>query len=157
VWLWSSVDVSCVALMRVDLPSMNVDGYSRDPSTSVNGSVSLAQMAVETELPERERGVCCALPKRLRPERVELLADTLKALADPTRVEIVAILRAAEQPVCICDLDAAFDLSQPTLSHHMAKLRDAGLVEVEKRGIYAFYRLRRDLPPAARRLVDAIG
>ena len=116
----------------------------------------LAPMAAET-LPVRERGVCCAPPRRLRPERVERLNEVLKALADPTRLEIVAILREATEPVCVCDLTAAFDLSQPTLSHHMAKLRDAGLVESEKRGIWAFYRLRGDLAPEARRLVEAIG
>ena len=104
----------------------------------------------------RERGVCCAPARRLHPDRVAQLTEVLKALADPTRVEIVGILRNSELPVCICDLTAAFDLSQPTLSHHMAKLREAGLVEVEKRGIWAFYQLRRDLPAAARRVVEAI-
>ena len=122
------------------------------------GYGTLGPMAVQTDpTTERQRGVCCALPRRLRPEKVDQLTDVLKALADPTRVEIVSILRSAEQPVCICDLTAAFELSQPTLSHHMAKLRDAGLVEVEKRGIWAFYRLRTDLPAAARRLVEAIA
>lgn len=110
-----------------------------------------------TALPVRERGVCCTPVRRLRPERVEQLSEALKALADPTRIEIVAILRDAKDPVCVCDLTGAFDLTQPTLSHHMAKLRGAGLVESEKRGIWVFYRLRDDLSPAARRLVDAIA
>lgn len=109
-----------------------------------------------TELPVRERGVCCAPQKRMRPERVELLSDVLRALADPTRLEIVAILREATGPVCICDLTTAFGLSQPTLSHHMSKLREAGLVESEKRGIWVFYRLRDDLPAAVHRLVEAV-
>ena len=106
---------------------------------------------------ERERGVCCAPVRRLRPERVEQLTGVLKALADPTRVEIISILRTSEQPICVCDLTEAFELTQPTLSHHMAKLREAGLVEVEKRGIWAFYRLRHDLPAPTRRVVDAIA
>lgn len=89
--------------------------------------------------------------------RVEQLSEVLKALADPTRLEIVAILRDATEPVCVCDLTTTFDLSQPTLSHHMARLREAGLVESEKRGIWSFYRLRGDLPAPARRLVEAIG
>lgn len=127
-----------------------------DGSMIVNGYVSLDRMAT-VQLPVRERGVCCAPTRRLRPERVEALSDVLRALADPTRLEIVAILRGAEAPVCVCDLVASFDLSQPTLSHHMAKLREAGLVEVEKHGIWAFYRLRDDMPAGARRLVDAIG
>lgn len=119
------------------------------------GGVTLLRMA--TAVPVRQRGVACAPPKRMRSERVEQLSDVLKALADPTRLEMVAILRAAKEPVCVCDLTAAFDLSQPTVSHHMARLRDAGLVDWEKRGIWTFYELRSDLPAATRRLVDAIG
>ncbi len=116
----------------------------------------LAVMAT-VDLPVRERGVCCTPVRRLSPRKVDQLNEVLKALADPTRIEIVAILRDAKQPVCVCDLNGAFDLTQPTLSHHMAKLRGAGLVESEKRGIWSFYRLRDDLSPAARRLVDAIA
>jgi ArsR family transcriptional regulator len=112
-----------------------------------------------TTLPlvERERGVCCVPKKVPRADRVEAAADVLKALADPTRLAMALILRDAEEPVCICDLVGAFDLSQPTVSHHMARLREAGLVESEKQGIWAFYRLRRDLPTATRRIIDAIG
>lgn len=104
----------------------------------------------------RERGVCCTPPRRLRPERVAQLSDVLKALADPTRLEMAAILRDADEPVCICDLTAAFDLAQPTVSHHMARLREAGLVAAQKQGIWTFYRLRDDLPAPVRRLVDAV-
>jgi ArsR family transcriptional regulator len=106
---------------------------------------------------ERERGVCCAPARRLRPANAARLSEVLKALADPTRLEIVAILRAADEPVCVCDFVATFRLSQPTVSHHMARLREAGLVESEKRGIWAFYRLRRDLPAPTRRLIEALG
>ena len=82
---------------------------------------------------------------------------TLKAPADPTRLQMALVLRDAAEPVCVCDFTAAFDLSQPTVSHHMARLREAGLVEVNKRGIWSFYRLAPDLPAAARRILDAIG
>jgi ArsR family transcriptional regulator len=109
------------------------------------------------ELPVRQRGVCCAPPRRLRAEKVAELSGLMKALADPTRLEIVGILREAKEPVCICDLAAAFDLSQPTLSHHMAKLRDAGLVESGKSGIWCFYSLRKDLPASIQRIVEAVA
>jgi ArsR family transcriptional regulator, arsenate/arsenite/antimonite-responsive transcriptional repressor len=109
------------------------------------------------ELPVRQRGDCCTPKRRLRSERVSALSDVLKALADPTRLEIVAILRDASEPVCICDLETTFDLSQSTLSHHMARLRDAGLVESGKQGIWCYYTLRADLPAATRRIVDAIA
>lgn len=113
-------------------------------------------MAMKTAV-ERERGVCCAPRRRMRPERVGRLTDVLKALADPTRLEVVAILRDSATPVCVCDLTAAFDLSQPTLSFHMGKLREAGLIEARKGGIWTFYSLRRGLEPEVARLVEAIA
>ena len=116
-------------------------------------------MATTTELipmADRERGVCCAPVRRLPERKVAQLSAVLKALADPTRLEMVTILKDATEPVCVCDFVATFGLSQPTVSHHMARLREAGLVESEKRGIWAFYRLRRDLPAVTRRLIEAL-
>jgi len=106
---------------------------------------------------DRERGVCCVPERRLRTHKVAQLSEVLKALADPTRLEMVAILKTAEEPVCVCDFVATFGLSQPTVSHHMARLRATGIVECEKRGIWAFSRLRRDLPAAPRRIIEALG
>lgn len=108
-------------------------------------------------LPIRERGVTQTPRLALRSEKAGQLADVLKALADPTRLQMVLCLRDASDPVCICDLTGCFDLSQPTVSHHMAKLREAGLVDSEKRGIFSFYWLRKDIPPAARRIIDSLG
>lgn len=108
-------------------------------------------------LPERERGVCCPPRLALPAARVEDLAEVLKALADPTRLQMVLALREQHDPVCICDFTAAFDLSQPTVSHHMAKLREAGLVESSRQGIWTYYRLRRDLPAPVRRLIASLG
>jgi ArsR family transcriptional regulator len=69
---------------------------------------------------------------------------------------MVASLWKAEAPICICDFTAGLDLSQPTLSHHMSKLKEAGLVESEKRGIWMYYRLASDLDPATRRLLSRL-
>jgi ArsR family transcriptional regulator len=80
----------------------------------------------------------------------------MKALADPTRLTMVASLWKAEAPICICDFTAGLDLSQPTLSHHMRKLKDAGLVESEKRGIWMYYRLARDLDVKTRNLLGRL-
>jgi ArsR family transcriptional regulator len=77
----------------------------------------------------------------------------MKALADPTRLIMVAALWKADQPVCICDFTGSLELTQPTISHHMAKLRQAGLVDCEKRGIWVYYSLRKDLPPVTRGLL----
>jgi ArsR family transcriptional regulator len=125
--------------------------------TFVNASARLGAVEKIAVLPERERGVCCPPTLKTRPQKVEQTTEILKALADPTRLQIALCLRDAEEPVCICDFTATFDISQPTVSHHMAKLREAGLVDVTKRGIWSFYRLAPDLPAAARRILDAIG
>jgi ArsR family transcriptional regulator, arsenate/arsenite/antimonite-responsive transcriptional repressor len=85
--------------------------------------------------------LCCGpdLPA-LDLEAAEDLAVVFKALADPTRVGIVSRLASGES-CCVCDLTNAFDLSQPTVSHHLRILRDAGLVDSNRRGTYAYYRL----------------
>ncbi len=108
-------------------------------------------------LPQRERGVCCTLQLEVPEERALEIANVLKALADPTRVQMILALREAKEPSCICDFTATFDLSQPTVSHHMAKLRAAGLVEATRRGIYTYYRLRPHLPAAVAKIIEALG
>jgi ArsR family transcriptional regulator, arsenate/arsenite/antimonite-responsive transcriptional repressor len=112
-------------------------------------------MAVKNLPVVRERGVCCELPE-VDVAWAEESASLLKALADPTRLTMVAALWKANQPVCICDFAASLDLTQPTISHHMAKLKDAGLVDSEKDGIWMYYRLRKDLPGATRRLIGQL-
>src|ERR1700748_986218 len=98
--------------------------------------------------------ICCASDAPPMPRAAaERLAATFKALGDPTRVAIVNRLTTAES-VCVCDLTAAFDLSQPTISHHLKVLRDAGLVDAERRGTWAYYRL---LPDAIDALRDVFG
>ena len=93
--------------------------------------------------------ICCNSDAPPLPRKAAAaLAETFKALADPTRVAIVNRLSTAPE-VCVCDLTAAFDLSQPTISHHLRVLRDAGLVESERQGTWAYYRL---VPEAIDRL-----
>jgi ArsR family transcriptional regulator len=87
---------------------------------------------------------CCVPEAPPLPESARVaLAEKLKALADPTRIGIVNRLAACDE-CCVCDLTAAFDLSQPTISHHLRLLREAGLVEASKRGTWSYYRLNRD-------------
>jgi ArsR family transcriptional regulator, arsenate/arsenite/antimonite-responsive transcriptional repressor len=107
-------------------------------------------------LPVRQRGGCCQPLAVLDHARAEETAEVLKALGEPTRLSMVAALWRAEEPVCICDFTAAFDLSQPTISHHMGKLKSAGLVESTKQGIWIYYQLRDDLAPATRALLHAV-
>jgi ArsR family transcriptional regulator, arsenate/arsenite/antimonite-responsive transcriptional repressor len=75
--------------------------------------------------------------------QAEQVAPLLKALADPVRLRLMSLV--ASHPggeACVCDLNDAFDLSQPTISHHLKVLHDAGLVEREKRGVWVYYRAR---------------
>lgn len=83
-------------------------------------------------------------------------ARLLRLLGDPTRLSMLATLRGAGAPVCICDFTAAYALGQPTVSHHMGRLRSAGLVTSHKEGIWVYYRIAEDLPDAASRLLDAV-
>ena len=107
-------------------------------------------------VPRRERGVCSPTKLSLRRDKADDAAAILKALGDPTRLQIALAMRDAEEPICICDLVVTFDLSQPTLSHHMATLKDAGIVESSKQGIWGYYRLARDLPITARRVLASL-
>jgi ArsR family transcriptional regulator len=75
----------------------------------------------------------------VEPERAERLATIAKALGDPVRLQLVDVLRKHAGKVCVCELVPLFDISQPTLSHHLKKLRDAGIVDSERRGLWAYY------------------
>src|SRR5919198_6439543 len=98
--------------------------------------------------------ICCGPETEpLTEPESEELAARFKALADPTRVAIVNYLSAADE-ICVCHLTEAFDLSQPTISHHLKILREAGLVEASRRGTWAYYRL---VPEAIEALRGALG
>lgn len=71
--------------------------------------------------------------------RAEQLAVVAKALGDPIRLQLIDVLRQHAGKVCVCELVPLFDVSQPTLSHHLKRLRDAGLVDSERQGLWAYY------------------
>jgi ArsR family transcriptional regulator, arsenate/arsenite/antimonite-responsive transcriptional repressor len=85
------------------------------------------------------QGCCTDVSVQLDDERAERLVATAKALGDPVRLQIVDVLRRQAGEVCVCDLQALFGISQPTLSHHLKKLRDAGIADVVRRGQWAYY------------------
>ncbi len=104
----------------------------------------------------RRRGTSRQIAVPADPDWAESTASVLRALADRTRLSMIAALRSADQPVCICDFTAAYGLTQPTISHHMGKLRAVGLVESRRQGIWIYYRLRANLSPAIERMLDAV-
>ncbi len=90
-----------------------------------------------------ETAACCPplSQEPLSAEQASQVAPLLKALADPVRLRLLSLI--ASHPggeACVCDLTGAFDLSQPTISHHLKVLHQAGLVEREKRGVWVYYR-----------------
>ncbi|WP_438612520.1 metalloregulator ArsR/SmtB family transcription factor [Kocuria arenosa] len=88
---------------------------------------------------------CCAplAQEPLGKERAERIASLLKALADPVRLQLMSmVLSHPGGETCVCDLLPAFELSQPTISHHLKVLHEAGLLERDKRGVWVYYRTR---------------
>jgi ArsR family transcriptional regulator, arsenate/arsenite/antimonite-responsive transcriptional repressor len=90
-------------------------------------------------------------------EEAEATAGVFKALGDPSRVRIVNLLARNPEPVCVCELTPAIGLSQPTVSHHLKKLVQAGLLTREQRGIWAYYALDREAVARAAGILDLEG
>ncbi|MFI6162964.1 ArsR/SmtB family transcription factor [Micromonospora haikouensis] len=98
---------------------------------------------------------CCPplASRRVPAETAAVLAPALKALGDPVRLQLMSMIAsAADGEVCVCDLTPAFDLSGPTISHHLKTLREAGLVDADRRGTWVYYRAR----PAVLRQLAAL-
>jgi ArsR family transcriptional regulator len=96
--------------------------------------------------------VACCAPLGapvLSDEEAQATAELFRALADPARVRVLNLLATSEDPVCVCNLIEPLGLSQPTVSHHLKKLVDAGLLDREQRGKWAYFSIR---PAAVERL-----
>lgn len=103
-----------------------------------------------------EADVACAplaAVPALAPAAADRLAATLKALADPSRLRMLSLV-AATGDACVCDLAGVVDVSQPTVSHHLKVLRDAGIVTAERRGTWVHYRLADETDPLVRSVLD---
>ncbi|HET8861986.1 MAG TPA: metalloregulator ArsR/SmtB family transcription factor [Solirubrobacterales bacterium] len=102
-------------------------------------------MPVDLELaPKQKRPVgepCCepVVYPDIERGQAERMAAVAKALGDPIRMQLVDVLRKHAGKVCVCELVPLFDLSQPTVSHHLKVLREAGIVGSERRGLWAYY------------------
>lgn len=102
--------------------------------------------------------VACCSPVTSAPlsvEQAEAVAPLLKAMADPVRLRLLSLIAAHESgEACVCDLQGVFDLTQPTISHHLRVLHEAGLLDRSKRGVWVFYGVRRE---ALADLVSLLG
>jgi ArsR family transcriptional regulator len=107
-------------------------------------------MALDLELaPKQKRaaGEACCEPlvfPAVESGTAERLAKVAKALGDPIRLQLVDVLRKHAGKVCVCELTPLFDVGQPTVSHHLKVLREAGIVDSERRGLWAYYYVRPD-------------
>ena len=119
-------------------PPMNV----RCRSTQDKEYAVTATTSRRSVLPLVSGPACCpnGLVEPLERDDAESLATLLKAVSDPTRLQLLALIRATESgEACVCDLTAPLGLTQPTVSHHLMVLTDAGLLRREKRATWAWY------------------
>jgi ArsR family transcriptional regulator len=114
------------------------------PSRPSRGSTRLTVLAAPTA-----KTAECTPRRRAKTPNVQPYAALFKALADATRIEIVALLARAREPLCACDIEGHFELAQATVSHHLKILREAGVLTSERRGTWIFYSLE---PTALERL-----
>jgi ArsR family transcriptional regulator len=109
------------------------------------------------ELTPVETAECCAPLSRepLSREQAEHVAPLLKALADPVRLRLMSLVSSHEGgEACVCNLADAFDLSQPTISHHLKVLHETGLLDRSKRGVWVYYRARPEALAALAALIS---
>ena len=109
------------------------------------------------ELTPVEAVACCSPVTRepLSAEAAGRIVPLVKAIADPVRLRLVSLVAShADGEACVCDLNDAFDLSQPTISHHLKLLHEAGLLDREKRGVWVYYRVN---PRALSDLATLLG
>jgi ArsR family transcriptional regulator len=136
---------------------MSMDGSIDKYRWSANIEEMRIELAMRRGDVERFKGCCGPVPAGLEASAAAAIANTMKALGDPARVQILHMLASADAPICVCDFTAALDLGQATISHHLAKLKAAGFIDVEKQGIWSFYQLRRDLDGPAQAALKALS
>jgi ArsR family transcriptional regulator, arsenate/arsenite/antimonite-responsive transcriptional repressor len=104
--------------------------------------------------------IACCRPlagPALSAEEAEATAQLFRVLGDPARVKIVNLLATSDEPVCVCELIEPLGLAQPTVSHHLKKLTEAGLLVREQRGVWAYYTLDEDALSQLGALVETKG
>lgn len=110
------------------------------------------------QLTPTETVACCSPMVRepLRADQAEQISTLMKALADPVRLRLISlVLSHADGEACVCELTDAFELSQPTISHHLKVLHDAGLLDRDKRGVWVYYKARQDALDSIAALISA--
>jgi ArsR family transcriptional regulator len=112
------------------------------------------------ELTPVQTVACCSplVAEPITAEHAESVAPLLKALADPVRLRLLSLVGAhADGEACVCDLNEAFDLSQPTISHHLKVLHAAGLLDRSKRGVWVYYKVNAEAMAGLAALIGGTG
>jgi len=113
----------------------------------IDGCQHLRMSKSLLELTPVETVACCSplVQEPISGEQADRIAPLLKAIADPVRLRLLSLVAShAEGEACVCDLNDAFELSQPTISHHLKVLHEVGLLDRNKRGVWVYYRVRSD-------------
>ncbi len=110
----------------------------------------MADIPISAERPLKSR--CCdpAPAGLITPEEAQQISDDMQILAHPVRLQLLDMLARQQGQVCVCDLEAGVPVKQPTVSHHLRLLREAGLVDCERRGPWVYYFLQREKLAALR-------
>ena len=114
----------------------------------------------EIEITPVQVAVCCSplVREPLSGDQAEQVVPLLKALADPVRLRLLSLVAShADGEACVCDLNDAFELSQPTISHHLKQLHEAGLLDRDKRGVWVYYAVNRTALDALSTLLGGVS
>ena len=112
------------------------------------------------ELTPVQTVACCSplVQDPISRDQADRIAPLLKAIADPVRLRLLSLVAShADGEACVCDLNDAFELSQPTISHHLKVLHDVGLLERSKRGVWVYYRAKADALADLAKLLGGVG
>ena len=139
------------------LASSNPMGTNRSmAAVSSNQLASLGILHRQAPAGNTAVGVSPKFMPTLTEEEAVVQARLLKALADPTRLRILSLLSRHEGEVCVFEIVESFTLEQPTISHHLRILRDAGLVDCRKKGLWAYYYVRREALTRAQEVINGL-
>jgi|SRR5690242_16427435 ArsR family transcriptional regulator len=142
------------------MTSMNHEQANRATSVAASAanSVSVSTLHRQTApLSNPAVGIAPKFVPTLTEDDAISQARLLKALADPTRLRILSLLSRHEGEVCVFEIVESFTLEQPTISHHLRILRDAGLVDCRKKGLWAYYYVRREALTRASDVIEGLA
>jgi ArsR family transcriptional regulator, arsenate/arsenite/antimonite-responsive transcriptional repressor len=139
------------------MTAMNQGNSNRTPSAPAGSPNAASMLNRQSPLGNAAVGITPKFIPTLNEDDAVVQARLLKALADPTRLRILSLLSRHEGEVCVFEIVESFTLEQPTISHHLRILRDAGLVDCRKKGLWAYYYVRREALGRARDVIEGLA